>query len=92
MTRDGDNKSALVISPGRLVIAEAVAPAWAARIPDICVRPPTADAVAAFFHPDFTVGPGFAPGLLTCRAHRRRTPLAGLAPRTLPPVGNHTLP
>ena len=80
MTRDGDNKSALGRSPGRLVIPEAVAPAWAASILDTYPRPPTADAVAAFFHPDSTVGPGLAPGLLTCPALVRRTPLAGLVP------------
>src|SRR5437764_12790912 len=52
-------------------------------MPDTCPRPPTADAVAAFFHPDYTVGPGLTPGLLTCPAHKRRTPLAGLVPKDL---------
>ena len=43
----------------------------------------------AFFHPDYTVGPGIAPDLLT-RAHG--APLAGSVDRTLPPVGNRTPP
>ena len=36
-----------------------------------------------FFHPDYTVGPGFSPG------HALR--LAGLA-YAIPPIGNFTLP
>jgi hypothetical protein len=43
----------------------------------------------AFFHPDYTVGPGISPGLLT-RVLRRAA--RGLGPKAIPPVGTLTLP
>jgi hypothetical protein len=42
-----------------------------------------------FFHPDYTVGPGFSPGLLTLQPQA----LAGSAiMMAIPPVGNFTPP
>jgi|GEM_PF-1972755 len=45
----------------------------------------------AFFHPDYTVGSGISPDLLTrmrCMRRSRARPRI----ETIPPVGNHTLP
>jgi hypothetical protein len=44
-----------------------------------------------FFHPDYTVGPGFSPGLLTLRLFMPQA-LAGSAVMAIPPVGNCTPP
>jgi hypothetical protein len=44
-----------------------------------------------FFHPDYTVGPGFSPGLLTLQSFRLQA-LAGSAVMAIPPVGNCTPP
>jgi hypothetical protein len=43
-----------------------------------------------FFHPDYTVGPGFSPGLLTLKFTLQA--LAGSAVMAIPPVGNCTPP
>ena len=47
--------------------------------------------VIAFFHPDYTVGSGISPDLLT-RMQRIRRSRARPRIGTIPPVGNHTLP
>jgi len=44
-----------------------------------------------FFHPDYTVGPGFSPGLLTLQWCIPQA-LAGSAVMAIPPVGNRTPP
>jgi hypothetical protein len=44
-------------------------------------------------YPDYTVGPGITPGLLTLPLQPQRQALAGYAHCTqLPPVGNRTPP
>jgi hypothetical protein len=43
-----------------------------------------------FFHPDYTVGPGISPDLLTLQ--RVLQALAGSAMMAIPPVGNRTPP
>jgi hypothetical protein len=53
--------------------------------------PPAGRTGIAFFHPDYTVGSGITPDLLTYRPHGRHRSRAQLR-RALPPVGNLTLP
>jgi len=53
------------------------------------------EADPVLFHPDYTVGPGIKPGLLTLPHAEHfafRQALAGYAISRLPPVGNCTPP